>query len=531
MGGIQGVGHKLSRVAGPLDDVNLFALQFSHYAVHTAAALSDAGTDGINHHVSAVDCDLGTASGFAGNILDRYDAACDFRHFHFEQALDQVRVDPADVNLGSVSRILARLVHFKDINLDVVSVVQFFAGDHFILFQHAFGTAQVDIRGLGFNPLNNTGQDFTFFFDIFVIDLSAFSFTDMLDDYLLGRLGSHAQEAVGCNVHLGNVPHLIGGIDLLRFFQADLVGGILNLLILQDQLPGIYGDTAVLAVYSNVQVVRSSFRLRQVLPVCGLQGLLNGLEKCLLRDFLFSGQHFDCVYDFGFHVSCPFSRLRVVLIIAGKIDVLDTFHVHHRFDQRSRLPRHQHPAFTCVDHDVSFFKTSQDTGKYLCPVYRLEDFNLDLTTEIPFKIPVFFQRPVNARRGYFHEVVIHAVSGCPDGFVEYLAVIQAYALFLVDVKPQILSCRLFIHADINELVAHLLCNGTSLRFQAGKRFRLRCHLSVSHPFRAMKKSGKQALHQPALTVSGNTSPYRSPKAFRLFPFLTLNPSFKALRRF
>jgi hypothetical protein len=47
----------------------------------------------------------------------------------------------------------------------------------------------------------------------------------------------------------------------------------------------------------------------------------------------------------------------------------------------------------------------------------------------------------------------------------------------------------------------------------------------------MKKSGKQALHQPTANASGDPLPGRAATAFRLFPFLTLNPSFKALSRF
>jgi hypothetical protein len=48
----------------------------------------------------------------------------------------------------------------------------------------------------------------------------------------------------------------------------------------------------------------------------------------------------------------------------------------------------------------------------------------------------------------------------------------------------------------------------------------------------MKKSGKQSLHQPTSDRFREcVFPGSVPKAFWLFPFLTLNPSFKALRRF
>ena len=114
--------------------------------------------------------------------------------------------------------------------------------------------------------------------------------------------------------------------------------------------------------------------------------------------------------------------------------------------------------------------------------------------------------------------------------MEGLAVVQAYAFSLVDIKPQILPCGFMVNANIHQFIPSILCDCPGFGLQSGQSV---CsgYLSVSHTFRAMKKSGKQALHQPALTDHRKEFSLRSVKTFRPFPFLTLNPSFKALRRF
>ena len=113
----QCVDHEGRDVRGPLDDVDLLALQFVHDRLDAAAAHADAGADRIDRAILGAHRDLGAAARIAGNGNDLDDAIVDFRHFLAEEARHELGMGARQEDLRTT--LLAP--HVVDIGADPVT--------------------------------------------------------------------------------------------------------------------------------------------------------------------------------------------------------------------------------------------------------------------------------------------------------------------------------------------------------------------------------------------------------------------------
>ena len=271
-------------------------MQFCHNALHASALLTDAGTDRIDHGIAGVDGDLGAAARLACDGLDRHNAACNLGHFHLKEALDEIGMNAGDADLRGVGIAGDAALHFQDIDLDMIALAEFLAGDHLALFQNAFRIAQLDIDIVVVLSLYNSGQDFVGLFHILVIDLAALCLADALHDHLLGCQCSHAQEAFGRDILFDDVVNLGARTDFLCVSKINLCGGIGDLI--HHQHTGIHIDRPADAVHSGHDTRRGNDILGQVALVRHPDGFLNRCIQHIHTDVFFMCQSFHSLDDF-----------------------------------------------------------------------------------------------------------------------------------------------------------------------------------------------------------------------------------------
>ena len=194
--------HKEGRlITIPRNDVDLFALQFVHDGLHTAAAHTDASADRVDRVVIGNHGNLGARTRVTGDGLDLDDAIIDFRHFHLEEFRHELRVGARQEHLRA-----ARLAtDVLDIAADAVAGAIRLAADLFVAAQNRFATANIDDDVAVFLALDLTVDDRALAVAEFFVLTVALGLTDLLQDHLLGRLrGDTAQ------INRGNfVNHLV----------------------------------------------------------------------------------------------------------------------------------------------------------------------------------------------------------------------------------------------------------------------------------------------------------------------------------
>ena len=89
---VERVGDVFRRIARPLDDIDLFGLQFIYHVFHAHAARAHAGTHRVDHGIVGMHGHLGAVTGFARDGANLHRAGADLRHFQLEQSLDQPRM-------------------------------------------------------------------------------------------------------------------------------------------------------------------------------------------------------------------------------------------------------------------------------------------------------------------------------------------------------------------------------------------------------------------------------------------------------
>ncbi len=88
------------RVLGPVDDVDLLAVQLGHHGAHPGAHRADAGALGVDPRHRRPDGDLRPVAGLAGDRGDLHGAVGDLRHLQREQPPDQVGMGAATAICG-----------------------------------------------------------------------------------------------------------------------------------------------------------------------------------------------------------------------------------------------------------------------------------------------------------------------------------------------------------------------------------------------------------------------------------------------
>ena len=271
-GGGQRVHHEGGDVLGPLDDVDLFALQLVDDSLNTAAAHADTGTDRIDGTILGAHGDLGAAARVAGNGDNLDHAVVDFRHFLAEQAGHELRVRARQEDLGTA--LLA--AHVIDIGADTVARTEGFARQRFIAADDAFATAEVDDDVAIFDALHRTMNDLADAVLVFGIHPVALGIAHLLHDHLLGILRGDAPELDG-RQGLGDLVADVGGrIAALRIDEADL--GRLVLDLLDDEEQALQAGFARARVDLGDDLVLGT--------IAGLGGLLDRLFHRMQHDRL-----------------------------------------------------------------------------------------------------------------------------------------------------------------------------------------------------------------------------------------------------
>ena len=294
--GGQRAGDQLAGFLAPVDDVDLFAGQFIDDCLYAAASRADAGSDGIHVLIVRADGDLRSGTGFSRDALDLDDAFLDLGDFEFEQSLDQAGVRAGQEHLGT----LRRLLDVHDVDLDAFVHAIAFAGDLLVGSQDAFGSAHAHEHGIGADALHDACDDFGLAGDIIVVDHASLGLADALHHDLLGGLGCDAAEISGGHLIFDDVAEFVGGVDLLRLFQARLGERIFHFL--DDVASHEDVDVAGLAVDVDPHVLGRAV----ILLICRNQCALDGVDQDILGNALFSFQSLDGFDEFHIHAFlCP----------------------------------------------------------------------------------------------------------------------------------------------------------------------------------------------------------------------------------
>ena len=117
-----------------------------------------------------------------------------------------------------------------DIGADAVAIAVHFARDQLVAADDGFTAAEVDDDVAIFDALDGAVDDLADTIDVFVIHALALGIAHLLDDHLLGRLGSDAAELDGRQWLADEVADLGIGIALYGIGQCDLLGGLFDRL-------------------------------------------------------------------------------------------------------------------------------------------------------------------------------------------------------------------------------------------------------------------------------------------------------------
>ena len=228
IGGAQGAGDEGGGIGIPLNDVDLFALEFVDDALDAVAAQPDAGAYGIHAILSGGHGDFAADAGVAGDGADFHGAVADFGYFRFYQAAQQVAVGAADDDFGAAGGLL----DFHQEDFDVLPLAVAFPGNLVFVAHHAAGAlvlglvgVEVNVNGavVPFYAVHAAVDDFALEGGILLKDLFPLGFAQSLDQHLAGGLRRNAAGVVVDFVAFGDLAaqfHV--GRDLLGFGQDDL---------------------------------------------------------------------------------------------------------------------------------------------------------------------------------------------------------------------------------------------------------------------------------------------------------------------
>ena len=107
LGRAEGTLYKQLDVRRIVDDVDILVAKLADNTMNTATLHTDTGTYRVDAVIVALNSNLCTLTGDAGNLLNGNQSVIDFGNFHFEQALQEHRRRTAQDNL----RIIVLVVH------------------------------------------------------------------------------------------------------------------------------------------------------------------------------------------------------------------------------------------------------------------------------------------------------------------------------------------------------------------------------------------------------------------------------------
>ena len=177
--------------------------------------------------------DLGAAARIAGGGLDLDDAVVNLGDFLGEQLLHEVRMRAAEEDLRPA--ILAANV--EDQAAGAVADADDLARDLLVAADDALGPAEVDDDMAELDPLDDPGDDLADpVLELLILAL-ALGVADLLEDHLLGGLGSDPAELDRGQRIDDEVADIRAGLKLLRILEAHLLEIILDLFDHLDDAP------------------------------------------------------------------------------------------------------------------------------------------------------------------------------------------------------------------------------------------------------------------------------------------------------
>ena len=186
---------EISWVFGPINDVDLLAVQFVHDVAHALTQRSDARTLGIDALALGVDCNLGAVTGFAGHGDQLYGAISDLRDFQREEFANQSRVGARQGDLWAA----LSLAHANNETLNTLTVDVLFAGDLFGRREQPFKAAEVDHHIARVTPLLDHPRDHIAFATCpFAKRSLIVNIAQALHDDLAGRGGGNTAKTFRC---------------------------------------------------------------------------------------------------------------------------------------------------------------------------------------------------------------------------------------------------------------------------------------------------------------------------------------------
>src|SRR5215204_6575247 len=235
------------RVRRPGHDVDSFPAQLIHYRLHSRALESDARADRIDSIVARDDCDLGAAAYFACNGTDLDHLLLNLRDLQLEERLHEERIATGQNEPRTLRRLLELLEHRPNgvALVEMLAVVLLPVRNNRLRFpelvEHDDELAALDLLYFAREQLADFGGEF-------LPNAGSLTFTDPLDDPLLGGLNSEAPEFHKWDLFLEHIAQLEVGVLVLGLFQRNLPASILHCL---DNLAQTYD------AYSALQLVHA----------------------------------------------------------------------------------------------------------------------------------------------------------------------------------------------------------------------------------------------------------------------------------
>ena len=192
LSGFEGVLEEGLGVIAPLDDIDLFVIEFADDVFDASAAHADAGADWVDLGVCGEDGDFGTVACFAGDGADFDGTVGDFADFAFEEAFDEVGVGAAEDDFGAAGAVFDG----DDVEAEAVADGVVLGGDAFLFGDDAFEFAEVHDDVAFFEAADGAVDDIAGAVFKFLVDEFFFFLADALHHGLASGLGGDAAHVV-----------------------------------------------------------------------------------------------------------------------------------------------------------------------------------------------------------------------------------------------------------------------------------------------------------------------------------------------
>ena len=264
----------------------------------TATLHTHAGTYRVDTVIVALDGNLGTLAGDAGNLLDGNQSVIDFGYFHLEQTLQEDGRRTAQDNLRIII-LVVHTCHYGAGSLALaVEVTRYLFGlgqQQFVAFiieqQHLLLPNLVDFRI----------DDGTHLINVFVVNTIFLQF-----QYLGGQRLAQVQDGTATKVRENNfirhfLAHLIRSINLLCFGQCNLQVRVFQILVCHYLTVTPYFEVTLVRVYNYVVILIGTEHFRnhtteRLLEYAYHRGSVDILQFLKFRKCIYQA---DSFYFFG----------------------------------------------------------------------------------------------------------------------------------------------------------------------------------------------------------------------------------------